>query len=419
MSNQNALQDDDKFPALIAHSGTAGTSITQRVVADADGNLMVNIAAGEEINIGTLSLGTIDMLTAGTVTKLEGGSIAVTAGTGIVTNGSIVVTNGTIGAGTMAVSAGTITSGSIVMTNGTIGAGSIVVTAGTITTGSIVVTSGTIAVGTVNVNYLDTGGTAHGFINNAGAPQICAQPYQEALAEGDISGHTMWYKIGYTPTMSTTESDIWSKGGVYNFMAGTVGTAMQISSSDNTNDKAGGNGALKVTIGYLDSNYATASEEITMLGTAYATTSATDIYRVNSFRVTSAGTTGKSAGTITMTNAGGTSVYGYITPGYTRARNSCYTVPAGKSLYITYANFSYGFAANQTNYARITLRANQNDGVKTAGIYHPLVEVISANNGNPINFSMPIKIVEKVDIRTSGSATAAGIADVVLRGWIE
>ena len=59
MSNQQAKQDDSQFPALLLHSGTAGTAETIRAIADADGNLMVNIAAGETINIGTVNLGTI------------------------------------------------------------------------------------------------------------------------------------------------------------------------------------------------------------------------------------------------------------------------------------------------------------------------------------------------------------------------
>ena len=44
-----------------------------RLQMDASGNLMVNLAAGESVNIGTMSLGTIDLLKAG--------SVVVTAGT--------------------------------------------------------------------------------------------------------------------------------------------------------------------------------------------------------------------------------------------------------------------------------------------------------------------------------------------------
>jgi hypothetical protein len=41
VSNQNARQDDNQFPALIVHSGTAGTAETRRLVGDSSGNLGV------------------------------------------------------------------------------------------------------------------------------------------------------------------------------------------------------------------------------------------------------------------------------------------------------------------------------------------------------------------------------------------
>lgn len=37
MANQNAKQDQNHFPALIAHTGTAGTAETVRIVADTSG----------------------------------------------------------------------------------------------------------------------------------------------------------------------------------------------------------------------------------------------------------------------------------------------------------------------------------------------------------------------------------------------
>lgn len=76
MSNQDAIQDENKVYALIAHSGTADTAETRRVVTDTSGNLMVNIAAGETINVGTLTLGTIDILKLGTVAVVPlGGAV--------------------------------------------------------------------------------------------------------------------------------------------------------------------------------------------------------------------------------------------------------------------------------------------------------------------------------------------------------
>jgi hypothetical protein len=43
MAKQNAIQDDNWFPALTAHSGTAGTAETVRVVAGSAGDLFTHI----------------------------------------------------------------------------------------------------------------------------------------------------------------------------------------------------------------------------------------------------------------------------------------------------------------------------------------------------------------------------------------
>ena len=63
---------------------------------------------------------------------------------------------------------------------------------------------------------------------------VIAQDYLLAIAEGDITGHQSWRLVGYTPTMTTVESDIWSAAGVYTFP--TAAQQMEFLSSDNTAD---------------------------------------------------------------------------------------------------------------------------------------------------------------------------------------
>lgn len=80
MAKQNALHDDNKWPAMIAHTGTAGTAETIRVVASSDGALRVDLVSGDTINIGTMNLGTIDLVKAGTIDMLKAGTIDKLAG---------------------------------------------------------------------------------------------------------------------------------------------------------------------------------------------------------------------------------------------------------------------------------------------------------------------------------------------------
>lgn len=91
---------------------------------DSKGNLMVNIAAGEEINVGTLTLGTINMMKAGTIDKVAAGTIdMLKAGTiDKLAAGTVdMLKAGTISAGT--INSGTINAGTI--NSGTINAGTI------------------------------------------------------------------------------------------------------------------------------------------------------------------------------------------------------------------------------------------------------------------------------------------------------
>lgn len=263
--------------------------------------------------------------------------------------------------------------------------------------------------------------TYKGLQFNAEAPQICSQDYLQAIAEGDIVLHTPWEKIGYTPTMTTTESPIWSKAGAYVYPA-AGGIQMAVSSSNIGNDIAAGTGCQKVTIKYLDDTYTEQTEDVTMHvsnGQTRVNTVAIDILRVQSFSVKQVGAGGVPAGNISLTNTGGTVTYSYITFGYTKARNSHYCVPAGKTLYVVSAHMGYGFSTNQTHYARLYVRANQNEGVLIPGIFYPFAEVLSANATIPLSFGMPLKFVEKVDVYCGGISTFSGIATSVMRGWLE
>lgn len=274
----------------------------------------------------------------------------------------------------------------------------------------------------VGAKFLDTvSGTYKGLQFNAEAPQVCAQDYLQAVAEGDITGHSIWEKIGYTPTMTTADSPIWSKAGAYVYPA-AGGIQMAVASSNSANDIAAGTGCQKVTIDYLDHDYIERTEEVTMHvadGQTKVNTVATDILRVNEFHVSQVGALGKPAGNISLTNTAGSVTYSYITLGYTLARNSHYCVPAGKTLYVVQASLGYGYATNQTHYARLYIRATQHAAVLKAEIFYPFAEIISCNANVQIDMKIPLKFVEKVDLYCGGIATFAGVAACVLRGWLE
>lgn len=356
----------------------------------------------------------------------------------------------------------------------------------------------------INSFYLrDETGAAYGVKHVNNKPRVSSMPYTYDIAEGNVTEHIGWTKLGFTPTMTTTESDIWSGAGVY--VPPTAEMGMEVVSSDNTADKStaifsgtatGGSatslvdtgkdftagtavavgdtiiinkastspefgyvtavtsatelavaggfsrggeptdrtydvldksayaGAQAVQICYLDADFANGCEIVLLNGTTVVPTTKTDMYRINAFRVVAAGANGKTTGAVDLRHIDNTPIYARITAGYTRGRNSFYTVPTGKVLYITEFAVAFGYAANQTHYCRLYTRATQfrntiGGSFRTPGIFYPQTETICANTSTVVRLDVPTKILSGVDIKVSGVASVAGIATVALRGWEE
>ncbi len=222
---------------VIGTLGTAdvgGTAYTLPVGIDpSTGAIYVNDLSGGagtttvKMTIGTINAGTIDLLKAGTITALANGtigagtlntlgtlsnllagSIAVVAGTGVITSGSITVIAGT----------GVVTSGSIVVTAGTV---SNTMVAGTIT-------AGTINVGTIRVDarplqnilsYGTTfGGTAAGYGTMVGSAGVGTSIWVNDLSIINSKGGTITALVGFGTALNGTsvlaKGDFGAQGGI-------------------------------------------------------------------------------------------------------------------------------------------------------------------------------------------------------------
>ena len=347
------------------------------------------------------------------------------------------------------------------------------------------------------MNEILVNGVPLGGKQSDGKIRISSMPYEYDIAEGNVPNHEPWTKIGYTPTMTTADSDIWSSAGVYNFPttpgawevvstnAADVGTSIKTGTSTSGTatsltdtgadftaatavaigdcvilDKAGttpeygivttvaaqtltiaggfskgGTGALRgyivvdtsatagaqaVKIAYLTSLFAQKEEIILLNGATPRVSVNTDCYRMNSFRMIAAGANARPSGNLTVRPSGGGTTVNFMTAGFTRARNACYTVPAGKAVFVTSASFSYSMTGNANKeYARLFTRATQSEGFRTGLIFYPFTEVTIQNATVQIFFNEPTKLLSGVDIKVSGIASASGIATCALRGWIE
>jgi hypothetical protein len=353
------------------------------------------------------------------------------------------------------------------------------------------------------VGWIDTTGAYNGFKNVDGNPRVVNQTYLEQIAEGNVTGHTPWSKVGFNPAITTTMEDIWSAGGTYvfplsalamqvvsssagdedlgtvihsgattgsggstttisvtgeNFLTTTaVGDLIILEAAGTTPEWAyitevtsntvltfagglssGGTGASRgtysvidvsattgahaVKIDYLDSTYAAKSEIVILNGDTAVATVAT-MLRINSFRVISAGTTGACVGNLTLEAVVGGQDYGYITAGYTRARNNMYTVPLGKTLYVNM--WQVGAATNndtKVQTARVMTRANREPATGfLSNCFYGYTEMLVTNENGGIYFPIPTKLAAKTDIKVSaiGLTGFSGSVTSVLRGWLE
>lgn len=324
----------------------------------------------------------------------------------------------------------------------------------------------------------------------------------EGISFGDYSKFTKWSKIGWSPTVNTTISEMWSKAGAYwfpnaaaqwecistsasdkgvelyaktcdtggnatmlrddseDFSAGGVvaGDCLILDKSGTTpewgyittvaatsltvaggfsssgscataraytiTDKSAQTGAHAVKIEYLTGTYGTREEIVILNGATATSTVNTDFFRVNSFRIIATGSGEVAAGTLSLRGAGGGTTYSMISTGYTRARNAQYTVPSGKTLWVSQVNAGFAWidaAKAQNQYGRIFTRANREPttGFLTDRLFFNYSEIIS--NGSQVNLDLdePTKLKEKTDIKVSAISSAAGVGVVILRGFLE
>jgi hypothetical protein len=266
----------------------------------------------------------------------------------------------------------------------------------------------------------DENGVSYGVKHINNKIRTSSMPYLFDIAEGNVSGHTPFAKLGYNADVGATEEDIWEQGGVYPWIP-AGGIALEVVSSD-VNDTILGTGVQKVQVSYLDTDYSSQTQTLNMNGVTAVPLTDTSILRVNSLRAVQVGTGGVAAGNITCRLVGGAAtVYRNIVAGYTRGRICTYTVPLGKTLYITSMSVSSGFTTSG-KVVRWTGRAQVDDSAPTVKInfFQPFFEIITQDASFHTDFDMPVKIPATADLKVSAVSNGAGsFCTVEMRGWLE
>jgi len=254
----------------------------------------------------------------------------------------------------------------------------------------------------------------------AGMPQIIAQDYLLSIGEGDITGHTPFTKYGRVSGVNNGLVDMWPGEGttptIYVFPPSAIQFNVVSSSS---NDDTGNTGIAKIMIVGLDANYAEQTEEVTMDGTTIVTTTKSFI-RINLSYATQVGSYGGAVGTITIKNTANTITYDTISIGLTVSRTLVYTVPAGKTLYLTSLTAASGAGGNAIKLNAVVFTPKVRLFGSTTFI--PSGELLTINSETIRPLEMPAVIPAKADVKMSvqGDYASGGtLCIAAVRGWLE
>lgn len=156
-----------------------------------------------------------------------------------------------------------------------------------------------------------------------------------------------------------------------------------------------------------------------MNGTSDVTTSNSYI-RINACYALTAGSGGAAAGIIIVKNTAGTVTYSAITAGFVTCRQMIYTVPAGKTLYLTSITVGSGDGGNALKLNAITHTPKYR--LFGGSVFYPAGELLTLNSTNLRRLEVPTKFQEKTDIKISvyGDYASASTTCVdAVRGWLE
>ena len=249
-------------------------------------------------------------------------------------------------------------------------------------------------------------------------PIVAVESKEVLIAEGKWStGHTVWYKMGYNPDSGAIEEAINYIGGKP-VWAATSGGVMSVVSANNL-DAVGSSGCTQVFVNYLDSDYIQRSTIVSMNGTTAVNLIDTSIARINHFQVYAGN---PCLGNVTIfTNT--TDVLSMIGTGLTRARNSMYTVPSDRTLYINSIYYSAAGEGTNGRPTRFLLQSNYSDVQKrySTSLFWPISGNLLKDEPIFAQLLIPIKIPEKSDIYTSvimSAASSGNKVECILRGWL-
>ena len=220
------------------------------------------------------------------------------------------------------------------------------------------------------------------------------------ISSGALQGYSAINKFGRNPNIGGAPETIWMYGGRYVFL--TSPSTVYAHSAD-TDDSVSGTGARTVTIQGLDVNYESIEETVTVSSGVASTAQFLRVFRAF---VATAGSTGTNEGNVLIsTGAAGTGTVladiGIVGTGTTyglgQSQLALYTIPAGKTGYLTAWNIGVG---SYNDAVTVTLLSREfNSAFRTRDI----MDVPGGHHTR--NYSIPIKLPAKTDVEIIGIAS--------------
>ena len=223
------------------------------------------------------------------------------------------------------------------------------------------------------------------------------------IASGEVDGYADVHKFGTIDGSNGTGwTTLWSAAD----SAGTrlypwdtaAGTVSVVSSNDD--DTNGGVGAHTIIVEGLDTNYNFVSESFTLSGTTETGEGAVTFQRVNRAYITAGST---NVGKIQIKN--GTTVVAEIAAEMGQTQMCVYTIPAGKTGYLT--RLATSSSKNISTIVSLFQRPYQKTFVRTAS------SIALYQNNQTITYDIPLRFPEKtdLDLRQIGAANNVLAAD--------
>jgi len=231
--------------------------------------------------------------------------------------------------------------------------------------------------------------------NAAGEPALRvianANGWGIQVSNGDIDGVGYIEKFGYQADVPNGDiATVWDNTGLYDYL--DTATTVTVT-SDNPNDNPTGSGARQVEIQGLDQDYNVVLETVDL-----GATSTTTFIRVFRVRVCVSGSSNPNEGVISVTGGGKTlAQIGKLAnnaDGHGQTNMCVYTVPAGKTAYLTQWTVSSG-KQNADTVAKLMSRdtLHPDDGAWNA---KDIAEIQASAFIK--DYKVPMKFTEKTDI---------------------